>query len=143
MSADLYEPFRVDWELATPMVIPDFAIHLDALLSRARVERDAALDLPVPWANQYDLPLARFETASDWCFKASTLVLTPLGQPMQYHQVRRANVDTWRYGFERGLFARTPPFDPGRTYTKAVSMQVPMQMMTHAHAYGVGNIEAV
>lgn len=138
-----FEPFRVDWELCTPMIVPDAPIHLDALLARARVDSDAVLALDDPYSTQHNLPLEKFQVDQDWCFKASRLFLVGVGPTVQYHQVRRANVTMWREAADRGLFKRDPPFDPARGISKAVSILLPMRMMIHAHAWGVGNIVEV
>lgn len=140
---DVFQPFRVDWELCTPMIVPDAPIHLDALMSRARVDCDAGLVLDDPYSTQHNLPLEKYQVGEDWCFKASRLFLTGVGPTVQYHQVRRANVTTWREAADRGLFKRDPVFDPSRGFTKGVSVVLPMKMMTHAHAWGVGNIAEV
>ena len=140
-----FVPFRVEFDMQGMMAVPDTPIHLDALLSRARVDRDMheGVEADPPWANQHDLPLAKCETPSGWCFKASHVDITYNSPPIQHHQPRRADVDMWRDAMEAGLFKRLPAFDPARSFTKAVSNMLPMRHASHAVAYGVGDVQAV
>jgi CRISPR type IV-associated protein Csf3 len=141
-----HQPFRVDLVLSTPMALPDQPIHLDALLCRARVDRDdvaGVSGLATPWANQYDIPLAKLETEAGWCFKASWLRFAGLGDSFLHYQTRKADVDMWREGYESGLLKRIPGFSTGSTFTRAMLVATPMQLVTFVHAFGIGDIAGV
>lgn len=135
-------PFRVRWELFSPVIVPTMPIHLDALLSWARV-REAELEgSPDMLAVQHDLPLERHETENGWCFKASALEFKYEGAPLQLHYNRQSNIDAVAEPYMRGaLKTRTgvPGFDPARGMHKAGSFLLTQRFASEVAAYGVGN----
>lgn len=135
-------PFRVRWELFSPVIVPTMPIHLDALLSWARV-REAELDgIADMLALQHDLPLERHETEHGWCFKASALEFEYEGAPLQLHYNRQSDIDAVAEPFMRGAIkTRTgvPGFDPVRGMYKAGSFLLTQRFASEVTAYGVGD----
>jgi CRISPR type IV-associated protein Csf3 len=139
-------PFRVTWTLASPMAVPLVPIHLDGLLSWARVHEAENAGSEDPWAQQHDLPLERFETAKGWCFKASWVQLHAYDDEMPFpmHVVRRSDVTEFARAWESGLLGRKVPlFDPARGLTKGASLQHSMRSYHSATAFGVGDLDGV
>lgn len=141
-------PFRIRWSFTTPAVVPAFPIHLDGLLSWARVQRAAAAGAADPIAAQHDLPLARLESEAGWCFKASWIdfrVDPDLpASPEILHMVKRASVTEMAATWETGaLGPKVPYFDPQRGLHKAGSYIHRRQWYGDAIAYGIGDIDAV
>ena len=67
------KPLRVTITLASPMMEPGHAFHLDALLAALKVKQEGCLDTGAdPRACHHDLPLERYQSPSgEWVFKAS------------------------------------------------------------------------
>lgn len=65
--------FHLDNEVGKAMQ----PIHLDGLLCWSRVQEDVNT-----WENQYDIPLARYETQNGWVFKASEIEVHSRGKNM-------------------------------------------------------------
>lgn len=141
-------PFRIRWAFTAPAIVPAIPIHLDGLLSWARVQRAIAQGVEDPIALQHDLPLAKHEGANGWCFKASWVDfrLDPAApaNPELLHMVKRASVTEYAAAWEAGTFGAKPPyFDPQRGLTKAGSFLHRRQWFGEAVAYGVGDIDAL
>lgn len=137
-------PFKVTWELHAPVIVPSMPIHLDALLSWARVH-EATLNGDVEaLAKQHDLPLKRHETAEGWCFMASIVEFEFMAPMQQMHMSKRADLDALARSYEAGLFGdRKPYFDPSRGMTKGASFQMPQAFAKSAWACGVGDLDQV
>ena len=137
-------PFRVDWELYSPVVVPAMPLHLDALLSWARVHEAELAGDREALTLQHDLPLQRHETEAGWCFMASMVHFDFEGPRQQLHMTKRADLDALANAFAAGAFGqRKPPFDPSRGQTKGASLQLPQAFARTAWACGVGDIEKV
>lgn len=137
-------PFRVEWVLFAPVIVPTMPIHLDALLSWARVhEAELAGDVNC-LALQHDLPLDRHETEQGWCFKASALSFDYASEPQQLHYIRRSDIDGQAEPFARGILGqRMPVFDPKRGMHKAGSFTLTQRFTKRVEAYGVGDVARV
>lgn len=139
-------PFVVRWELFSPVIVPTMPVHLDALLSWARVrEAELAGELDI-LALQHDLPLERHETENGWCFKASALEFEYAGDPLQLHYNRQSDIDAVAEPFMRGaLKVRTafPGFDPLRGMYKAGSVLLTQRFTRQVRAHGVGDVGRV
>lgn len=72
-------PLRVAWTLRAPMIVPEYLIHLDALLAWAAVDEAGMLEA------QEQLPLGRV----DGVWQASALRLIPLSEIRSVPMVRR------------------------------------------------------
>lgn len=142
-------PFRVQWELFSPVVVPSMPIHLDALLSWARVQEAEHAGVVDSWATQHDLPLEQHATEHGWCFKASALAFEFAGEAQQLHYIRRSDIDELvAEPYMAGLFKLRsekvlPAFDPQRGAYKASSVTVTQRFASQVTAYGVGDIDRV
>lgn len=141
-------PFRIRWAFTSPAIVPTLPIHLDGLLSWARVQRAIARGADDPIAEQHDLPLAKHEAPGGWCFKASWIDfrLDPevLANPEMLHMVKRSSVTEISAAWESGVLGdKVPYFDPQRGLHKAGSFIHRRQWFGEAVAYGVGDIDAV
>ena len=103
------KPLRIAWQLATPIIVPDAPIHLDSVLSWARVDEATQAGEADPLAFQHDLPLERLTTPSSWCFKASWLTFDWVGEPRLFHYARRSDPTEFADACSVGLLSRRPP----------------------------------
>lgn len=86
------KPFRVIWTFSRPIVVPQYPIHLDALLAAARVEEARFAGDSDPFAAQHDLPFERLETEDGFVFKASRLQFVPASGLIQVPVTRKTDV---------------------------------------------------
>lgn len=137
-------PFKVHWQLRAPVIVPSLPIHLDALLSWARVQEELERGNADALALQHDIPLSRHECRGGWCFKASMLEFDFTASQQQLHFVKTSDIDEYAREFERGTFGRRrPSFDPARGLTKAGSFVMYEAFAASATAYGIGDIDLV
>jgi len=138
--------FRVQWELFSPVIVPGMPVHLDALLSWARVFEAEMTGQADPLAVQHDLPLERHETEHGWCFKASALNFEYAGDPQRLHYIRRSDIDELAEPYSRGVVTSrngAPAFDTSRGMHKAGSFLLTQRFAREVTAYGVGDIDRV
>lgn len=141
-------PFRIRWAFNSPAVVPNLPIHLDGLLSWARVQQAAADGADDPIALQHEIPIARHESTGGWCFKASWIdfQLDPSAPaaPELLHMVKRSSVTEVARAWEAGsIGAKVPYYDSQRGLHKAGNYIHRRQWFGEAVAYGVGDIEGV
>jgi CRISPR type IV-associated protein Csf3 len=132
------KPLKIVFRLGAPVVVPEYPIHLDALIARMAVER-AAFDLSA----QEALPLARHETGNGWVWKASWVEFSGITQRWLSESIRR--YDAWGRARDhaRGVLDRFKKLNPGTGPDKAYQFFTPMMAASEAHAYCVGDIQAV
>ncbi len=141
-------PFRIRWSFTSPAIVPTIPIHLDGLLSWARVQQAIARGVADPIAEQHDIPLERFIAKSGWCFKASwvdfRIDTEAPSTPEILHMVKRSNVTEISAAWESGVIgAKYPYYDPLRGLHKAGFYIHRRQWFGEAVAYGVGDIDQV
>jgi len=137
-------PFKVHWQLRAPVIVPSLPIHLDALLSWARVQEELERGNVDALALQHDIPLSRHECRAGWCFMASMLEFDYTASQQQLHFVKTSDIDEFAREFERGAFGRRrPAFDPVRGLTKAGNFVMYEAFAASATAYGIGDVDHV
>lgn len=139
-------PLRITWRLLTPVVVPDSPIHLDGLLSWARVQEamEAGDNIADPFEHQHDIPLERLSTDLGWCFKASWLRFNWSGQPRTLHYVRRSEPVELATAFREGLLGKRQPQWQGATgHTKGYSLVLQERLVDQAEAFAIGEPERI
>ena len=88
------QPLRINFTLERPMRVPEYPIHLDALLAWASVHLADQAGSAEPYAAQDDLPLQEHGEGDDrvWC--ASQLLFVPLAPPEQWVMTKRFESDS-------------------------------------------------
>jgi CRISPR type IV-associated protein Csf3 len=135
------KPFRIDWTLSMPMVMPEHPIHLDAILAAVRVERAAGEADPL--AAQHDLPLEKEVCGESWVWKASAIQSTP-ALPLQMCMMTR-RTDAVRLAFDRETIVQTrlSIANEGTGLLKNYDLRFAVQWHKSLSAWGVGDIDQV
>lgn len=137
-------PLRVTIRLKTPIVVSPAPMHLDGLLSWARVQEAEEMGSEDPIALQHDIPLERYGSGDAWCFKASWFQMDYLTDPRPLHYIRRADIEELATAFDAGLLGkRVPQFDASRGSQKGYSLVVHERHARAAVAECVGEIDRV
>ena len=139
------EPLRITFDMGTPVIVPDTPIHLDGLLSWARVDEGTAGDEGAePWSVQHDLPLEKFFTSSAWCFKASWLTFTWAGEPRAFHLSRRSDPVEFANAYVSGVLGkRKPSWNAASGPTKGYSILGQERLAVRAEAFAVGDADRI
>ena len=136
-------PLRITWKLATSVIVPDAPIHLDSLLSWARVDEATQTGEARPLDLQHDLPLERFTTPSGWCFKASWIDFKWAGEPRLFHYARRSDPTEFAEAFDDGLLRNKPGWSGASGSTKGYSLVLQERLASHATAYAIGDEDGI
>ncbi|MBE7156971.1 MAG: hypothetical protein INR62_00800 [Rhodospirillales bacterium] len=140
------QPFVVRWRLATPMVVPERPLHLDALLASARVDSHLRRGCPLEDAltQQENLPLAKADTPDgSWVWKASQLLFAPASPPANVQMTRRLDMETMSADRERVFTSRRQSVKMGTGPFRNYDLRFPVQWQSEVTAYGVGEVESV
>lgn len=134
-------PLKVTWKLSSPVALPTYPIHLDALLAWAKVNRAIQEGgYENPFEEQENLPL---ESANE-TWKASRLVFEAAAEPFLVPFIRKANVVEFADDRRRGYYeSNRNSFTLGTGPYKAFDMRLPAQIMSKATAWCVGNKEEI
>ena len=135
--------FKVTFTLNGEVAVPRHLIHLDDLLAWASVDAARESGVSDPIAAKDDLPLARYETDSGWCWKASALRFQVLSEPRLLCRTRRVDYETIAREKERLIEFRANKFTEGTGQYKGFDLRDPVQWVESANAYGVGDGAAV
>lgn len=150
MPSSSFLPFRVEFTITTPMVMPTQPIHLDALLAFASVQRSFrqgnAMQAEDMYAAQTELPLACVPNPAlpggVWFWKASQVQLQYKGRDMlmmsRPHQMSRWAAD--RDVFWQG---RKNIIPDGNGSMMSLLIRKPLGWVASAHAWGVGDLPQV
>ena len=136
-------PLRISFTLDRPMRVPEFPIHLDALLAWSAVKEAEDMGHDTPFDAQEHLPLAREGQGDDavWC--ASQLLYRPLSTPEHVTLVKRYELDAIarRQG---SLIAGGPNKIPmGTGPYKAFVLGEPVVWVAGVVAYALGEAERI
>lgn len=134
------EPLWVIIELERPLALGTRPMHLDGLLSFARVEQAAEDGETDPWALQHDLPLERYTSPSgQWCFKASLLAPCPASEP--FTVLLTGRIEAARVVQDRETVldtGRTTKINPAGGYFKGSIFNQSVQWVDRLVASAVG-----
>jgi CRISPR type IV-associated protein Csf3 len=136
----MMQPFRVAVTFKSPMAEPRMPIHLDGLLSALRVAEDENIHWNL---TQHDLPLAKFTTDSDWCFKASAFKVTRISEPAEWMMTGRINLTRAAEDRKSGLLqlrSAKPVTAGGPFKTSKFSVTI---IWARLEAWGIGDIDRV
>ena len=136
------EPLRIRVDLIRPIAVGTYPILLDAVLAALQVDAASAQGHPDPWSVQHDLPLERYETDSDWVFKASFFRPSfefPV-QPVAFEiQTSRMSLDRVSQDMndnlvKTGMAVANPAGGPFKTHF----FSIPIQWVLRFEAYAIG-----
>lgn len=140
---DSLTPFRVEWTLGAPIVVPAMPMHLDDLLAWASVDEMQRQGDPDALTAKDDLPLEKFFTATDWVWRGSRLEMEPASEMMMIPWIRRTDLNQMAKDQGRVYAARLDVVNLGSGSLKAFANCFQAQWVKHIVAYGVGDIERV
>lgn len=130
-------PVQIQFWMRTPMVVPSVDKSLDALLSWAAVQEADFNGRFDPLEAQLDTGLSKHTCGDQWCFMASNLDYTWVGDPSQLHYITRSHVGDYADAWDRGILAKRPYFDGARGETKAGSYLQPTRMAESISGYAI------
>jgi CRISPR type IV-associated protein Csf3 len=138
------EPFKVTFLLASPIVAPEWPIHLDALLAWAAVDRarSRGASLEASIAFQEVLPLERHEEGGEWVWKASVLRFTPKAPGTLLTWTRRTDIYGILEAKQSGVLdlGRKDKINLQTGHDRNYDERFMVQWMADATAWGVGDI---
>ena len=139
------KPLKITFRLQTPMVVPERALHFDALVGAAiyKIAERAGADDPL--AASEDLPLGRLVGPDGrWCWQASQLQLIRNGGVFWQHYVRRFALSQWADDRARGAWeGRKEAIPIGSGPQKAYALVQPLAWVSSATAWCIGDAEAL
>lgn len=141
------QALEIQFTFASAVSPPDTPTHLDGLLAYAMVQR-RLLDEPdvadVALLGE-DLPLAKLQQDSEWAWHASMLHFIPAGDAYLQFATRRTDaqrlVGMLAEGGVEGM--RGAQLDLGSGRLRNFAWYYPLQQMSRAVAYAVGDKDAV
>lgn len=142
------EALRIVFRFASPVVVPDRALHLDALLAAAMFKiavRNNSPD-PVSESNALDLVLGKEHGPSDsvWVWQASQLHWKSDGPAFHQHYIRRFEIQRWAEDKVRGIWAGSVnSISPGTGHMKAYASLLRAAWINEAVAWCIGDREMV
>lgn len=151
------QPLKVTFIFASPVVMEnEYPLHLDALLSWARVQEAGEQGLENPWKiGSEDLPLARAGEGDSWVWQASKLVFTPKTPRELINMQRKSDPSAYYADFDQNLWSndKTPKPPEKRKLPPTINTQsgqhrayqyyVAYQWMEKAEAWCVGDADRV
>lgn len=137
------QSLHIQWELSTPMVVPEFPIHLDGILAYARVVAAEDAGETDPWSFQDHLPLAKAGTGEDWIWKASRLRIIPQGMPIAVQMIRKLGFEDLALDQGRVYDKGPKIFSSGTGQYKAYDMRVLVRWVAQCEAWCIGDKTAI
>lgn len=139
-------PLRVTWTLDTAIVVPERAIHLDALLAHAqysRAMRSGGTPTEALDASE-DLPLLRIGTAKEWVWSASALAITAADTPFVTHFIRSVDIDDMARARSSGILVTNKnTFPAGTGAFRSYFVRQIHQQVKRVEAFAVGHVPQV
>jgi CRISPR type IV-associated protein Csf3 len=144
-------PLRLTWELATPMVVGAYPLHLDGLIAFAMSQEAKQIDFE-SWDDQADLilPIQREVRANQRCWKASALLPTEPGEHSMRFWTRKSDAYDYATRLKAGhlnvktKFPLKPyavKFDTARGTFKQMLKFFPVRQIHQVQAYCVGDMD--
>jgi CRISPR type IV-associated protein Csf3 len=133
------ESLKVTFTFSSPVVVPEYPIHLDALLAWAKVEEAKDQGSENPFPAQESLPLGTY--GGIW--QASALAFTPVGTSFFIPLTRKFDINSLANDQGLKYEGKKNKFTQGSGKFKGYNLMMHCRWMLKAEAWGIGDLKEV